>query len=1273
MSSQTNATGRSRAATVLAAALVLFGCSHDTLGPSVGLDALLEGKLELTPSELIIEDAAIGSFSVRLVRPDGSIRNLGSGATLDWTSSSPGIASVASTGVVSAKLPGVAQITVHMGDRSASAPVVVLPTPDDLRPMFDGVMTGQAGASLSDSVGVRVVDRGGLPVSGVKVNFSVEIGAGTVSPLSAYTDGAGVARAQWRLGDSAGDNALIARVSGVQDLIIRARGEGSDTDHRLEIMGGNGQEGTVDEPLPQSLSVRVIDYLGQPVPNAQVEWIVDDGTVSTPGGGAGAGQTQMIGPTDGSGISTISWTLSEESGDNQVRARLDTGAEQWFKASAKPGSAKNLSIVPSETSLGLNTRATLTPEATDRHGNPTTFKNVKWSSSDPSVATVDAAGGVLGVGVGQATITASSGNVSGSAAVTVSQVGPTAIYVEEGNGQSGSAGSTLPVQLAAQVHGPSGEPLSGITVTWTVVQGGGSVSAPSTATDGSGIARVSMTLGAQSGVNQVSASAGGLPPVTFTATASSGSAAGVSVTPATTSLEVGTQRSFQATAVDGSGNAVPGASFQWSSADPSVATIDANGQVTGVAVGNTTVTATSGSYSANATVNVIASAARVTLDSSTGTINAIGFQTRFTARAYEADGTEIPNANITWNSLTPGVASVDQLGRVVSQSVGTALIAVSVGCCQADTAVVDSRQVMAGVSLSPSSPDVPMGRSTQMQAMAVDSAGVLVEGVSVSWASSAPSVAPVSQAGVVSGMTLGTAIVTANVTPPASDPNPSMHVLTEPVTVIEDPGPPINFEAELPRAYVDTSEPTTTRDVRVPAGANLQTAVNNAQPGDRLLLTPGAVYGDVDFPKKTGSGWIVIQTDVSLPTGRMTPAKASSLNLAVIEGGEGNAPMMRFTGDVSNYRVQGVIIRAKSSVSDLGEAVTIRSQPNATTVIQPSNIILDRVYIHGNPPALQLKRCVQLSGQNVAVTNSSLLDCSKLNQDSQAIWILDGVGPTAIINNHLQAGSEVFMSGGGDPLVNGLVPSDMEIRGNYFHRPLSWKDGTIGVVKNLFELKNAQRVLLEGNVLEGNWSHGQSGWSILIKSTNQYGGCNWCTSDDVTIRWNLIDDVENGIQVVWGNSGGVANGATERIVVSNNVIARLGSNGNNPGWGSPLRLTQEVGDVAMHSNTFDNAGSNHFLLADGTGGPANNVTVTANVGWHGAYGVFLANGATYPAGSIQGNVLAGGSGTSCGVNQCPSSVQKQTVTIAGRSYSLPVVSGAGADLNQLTQRLQGVR
>ncbi len=112
----------------------------------------------------------------------------------------------------------------------------------------------------------------------------------------------------------------------------------------------------------------------------------------------------------------------------------------------------------------------------DQGGNPKDITGkVLWSTSDETIATVSAGGKVTGTGVGTATITASSGAISGTATVTVSLTGVTSIAVTPSS-QSVSASGGIPFCLQA-IAAPSGTDISA-TATWTFTNnaGGGTVS-----------------------------------------------------------------------------------------------------------------------------------------------------------------------------------------------------------------------------------------------------------------------------------------------------------------------------------------------------------------------------------------------------------------------------------------------------------------------------------------------------------------------------------------------------------------------------------------------------------------------------------------------------------------------------------------------------------------------------------------------------------------------------------------------------------------------------
>ncbi|HRN52051.1 MAG TPA: Ig-like domain-containing protein, partial [Gemmatimonadaceae bacterium] len=105
---------------------------------------------------------------------------------------------------------------------------------------------------------------------------------------------------------------------------------------------------------------------------------------------------------------------------------------------------------------------------------------------------------------------------------TVLAAGPEAMNAVAGDLQSAAAGTTLPTPLAVVVSDNFGNPISGVSVTWTVTAGGGSMSAPSSVTDSLGQASVTWTLGSVAGPQLATASAGFLPEVEFSATATIG-------------------------------------------------------------------------------------------------------------------------------------------------------------------------------------------------------------------------------------------------------------------------------------------------------------------------------------------------------------------------------------------------------------------------------------------------------------------------------------------------------------------------------------------------------------------------------------------------------------------------------------------------------------------------------------------------------------------------------------------------------------------------------
>jgi uncharacterized protein YjdB len=121
------------------------------------------------------------------------------------------------------------------------------------------------------------------------------------------------------------------------------------------------------------------------------------------------------------------------------------------------------------------------------------------------------------------------------------------------------------------------------------------------------------------------------------------------------------------------------------------------------------------------------------------------------------------NAEVTWSSLTPTVASVDPFGRVVSVGPGAGLIqAFGTGGRKADTAEILVRQLVAAVQVIPDSLDVPRDSVDTLTAVASDANGYPIIGALVTWVSDLLGIATVSD-GIVAGVDTGTTTIRATV------------------------------------------------------------------------------------------------------------------------------------------------------------------------------------------------------------------------------------------------------------------------------------------------------------------------------------------------------------------------------------------------------------------------------------------------------------------------------------------------------------------------------
>lgn len=328
-------------------------------------------------------------------------------------------------------------------------------------------------------------------------------------------------------------------------------------------------------------------------------------------------------------------------------------------------------------------------------------------------------------------------------------------------------------------------------------------------------------------------------------------------------------------------------------------------------------------------------------------------------------------------------------------------------------------------------------------------------------------------------------------------------------------------------------------------GDNLQAAINAAQPGDSLTLDAGAEFiGSFSLPNKAGASYITIRSSAlsSLPAGtRVSPA--SVVHMATIRTNVNNGPAIFTQTSAHHYRFQGIEFKTTIGVSSDGGVVRLGSNPRETSLSQITHDFdFDRCYIHGQP-GQNVQQGIVLEAQDATVQNCYISEVHYVGTDSQAILTITSPGGLHIINNHLEAAGENFLAGGADPKIPNLVPGQtggIEIRRNFFFKPLSWKVGDpsyAGIhwtVKNLLELKNAKNVVIDGNIFQNNWVDGQTGIPILFTVRNQEGTAPWSILENVTFSNNTITGCK-GVFNLLGSDNEQPSQRSTGLVVRNNL------------------------------------------------------------------------------------------------------------------------------------------
>ena len=701
---KTLASVRPERAAIVVAALVLACSTAEITGPNESIETIL-----VAPPTATVAVGATLSLEAEVRTTTGDV--IGS-QRISWSSEDAAIAEVSSNGVVTGLKVGTVLIAASARGHDAFARVTVNPTPvasvrlsSTHQSLFVGQVTQLTADPLDD--GGRLLANRPVTWTSSDVNIATVTESGLVTALSP----GGTIITATAEGRSAFASITVAAIP-IANVVI--------TPAVNEVFVGQTTQ----------LTAEARDASGAPLTDRVIVWATSRPQVATV---TSEGLVTAI----SSGTATI--TASSE------------GRSATAAVNVSPRPVSSVVLSPGQATLTAGQSLQLTVSLTDVNGQVLTGRQVSFATSNVQVATVSATGLVTGVAPGSVTITATSEGSAGTAAVVVTPEPVASVDISPASG-SVVVGSTL--QLYATPRSVAGQPLSGRTITW-------SSGAP-------GLASVSATglvTGLTTGNAVVLASVEGKQGSAMI-TVRQVPVASITINPASATTAVGQTVTLSAQTLDATGNVLTGRVVGWSSSDQTVATVDNNGVVTGIAAGTVTISALSEGQSSTATVQVTAGVAVAMLVGvSPAQANvAVGQNLQLSAVVRDANGTVISNAPVTWSTSNLFLAGVSSTGLVTGVAAGTATITATSGTAYgtASISVQVQQAAVDRIVVTPRDPTIDVGKTVQLVATLTDKQGNVLTGRTVTWTSSDPSRATVSNTGLVSGIKGGTVTITAS-------------------------------------------------------------------------------------------------------------------------------------------------------------------------------------------------------------------------------------------------------------------------------------------------------------------------------------------------------------------------------------------------------------------------------------------------------------------------------------------------------------------------------
>ncbi len=369
---------------------------------------------------------------------------------------------------------------------------------------------------------------------------------------------------------------------------------------------------------------------------------------------------------------------------------------------------------------------------------------------------------------------------------------------------------------------------------------------------------------------------------------------------------------------------------------------------------------------------------------------------------------------------------------------------------------------------------------------------------------------------------------------------------------------------------------------RVSDATAFQNAINAATRGVSIVeIPPGVVIvaptGGFSWPAFTGTGRVIVRTGTAtgpmegLPAfgGYVTKASHSSLMGGLQGAPLGGERTLKIAGATGLGNVCFSGIRFIGPAADTSNMCELGGSLDNTSLL-PANCEFDRCTFEGDPNRNH-RRGLQVHSDGASIIGCDFTGFADTNTDAQGIAAWHFGRRVHIENCFIEGAAENFMLGGAtaNTPASTVEPQDWMIYRCHFRKPVAWKGGA-RIIKNIFEVKFGNRILLWGSVLNQIWfANGQHGAALNLKTSVDAGHLQ---AHNITVRYNKIFDAGMVASLSAGEAGlGITPIAMSDVDICDNLCWNINTatfNTDTVWFYCSLTAGQSINNVTVDHNSI---------------------------------------------------------------------------------------------------------